>query len=200
MLVILAHDRRRVVHVAVTAHLTTAWTAQQLREAFPGDQAPRYLLHDRDSAFAALGATAGGMGIRELRTAPQSPWQNAYAERVIGSIRRECLDHVIVMTEAGLRRIVAQYLAYYHHSRTHLALNKDAPVSRPITERATRATTHPERALVADPLDDITPLTRRLRSRYLVATDEVVGGTAFTARLARRNAAPYVSYETGSSE
>ena len=130
VLVILAHDRRRVVHVAVTAHPTAAWTTQQLREAFPGDQAPRY---DRDCAFAAVGATAEGMGIQELRTAPQSPWQNAYAERVIGSIRRECLDHVIVMTEAGFRRIVAQYLAYYHHSRTHRALNKDAPVSRPIT-------------------------------------------------------------------
>jgi len=133
VLVILAHDRRRVAHVAVTAHPTSAWTAQQLREAFPDDHAPRYLLHDRDGAFAAVGATAEGMGIREVRTAPRSPWQNAYAERVIGSVRRECLDHVIVMTEAGLRRILTEYIAYYHHARTHLALNKDAPVSRPVT-------------------------------------------------------------------
>ncbi len=132
VLVILAHHRRRVVHVAVTAHPTAAWTAQQLREAFPKDQARQYLLHDRDGAFAAVGATAEGMGIQEVRTAPRSPWQNAYAERVIGSIRRECTDHVVVMTEGGLRRILAQYLAYYHRSRTHLALNKDAPVSRPV--------------------------------------------------------------------
>ena len=96
VLVILAHQRRRIVHVAVTAHPTAAWTAQQLREAFPEDAAPRYLLHDRDHAFAAVTATAAGMGIQEVRTAPRSPWQNAYAERVIGSIRRECLDHVIV--------------------------------------------------------------------------------------------------------
>jgi putative transposase len=132
VLVILAHDRRRVVHVAVTAHPTSAWTAQQLREAFPDDHAPRYLLHDRDGAFAAVGATAEGMGIREVHTAPRSPWQNAYAERLIGSVRRECLDHVIVMTDAGLRRILTEYIAYYHHARTHLALNKDAPVSRPV--------------------------------------------------------------------
>jgi putative transposase len=96
VLVILAHRRRGVVQVGVTVHPTAAWTAQQLREAFPEDAAPRYLLHDRDDhAFAALAATATGMGIQEIRTAPRSPWQNAYAERFIGSIRRECLDHVI---------------------------------------------------------------------------------------------------------
>ena len=134
VLVILAHHRRRVVHVAVTAHPTAAWTAQQLREAFPEDQAPRYLLHDRDGAFAAVGATAEGMGIQEVRTAPRSPWQNAYAERVIGSIRRECTGPCD--RHDRRRDCVAswpQYLAYYHHSRTHLALNKDAPVSRPVT-------------------------------------------------------------------
>ena len=124
VLVILAHHRRRVVHVAVTAHPTAVWTAQQLREAFPEDQAPQYLLHDRDGAFADVGATADSMGIQEVRTAPRSPWQNAYAERVIGSIRRECTDHVVVMTEGGLRRILAQYLAYYHRSRTYLALKQ----------------------------------------------------------------------------
>jgi transposase InsO family protein len=119
VLVILAHDRRRIVHLAVTAHPTAAWSAQQLREAFPEDHAPRYLLHDRDGAFAALGATADGMGIQEVCTAPRSPWQNAYVERVIGSIRRECTDHVVVMTEGGLRRILAGYLTYYTtHGRT----------------------------------------------------------------------------------
>ena len=112
VLVILAHHRRRIVHVAVTAHPTAAWTSQQLREAFPEDVAPRYLVHDRDPAFAALAATANGMGIEEVCTAPRSPWQNAYAERVIGSIRRECLDHLIVINEVGLSRIVTQYMTY----------------------------------------------------------------------------------------
>ena len=130
VLVIVAHQRRRVVHVAVTAHPTAAWTAQQLREAFPGDEVPRYLIRDRDHAFAAVGPTATGMGIHEVLTAPRSPWQNAYAERVIGSIRRECLDHVIVVNEIGLSRILTQYFAYYHQSRTHLSLAKDAPQPR----------------------------------------------------------------------
>jgi transposase InsO family protein len=130
--VILAHHRRRIVHVAVTAHPTAAWTSQQLREAFPEDAAPRYLVHDRDHAFDALATTANGMGIEEVRTAPRSPWQNAYAERVIGSIRRECLDHVIVINGVGLSRIVTQYLAYYHQSRTHLSLAKDSPQPRTI--------------------------------------------------------------------
>jgi transposase InsO family protein len=132
VLVILANRRRRVVHVGVTAHPTAAWTAQQLREAFPEDAAPRYLLHDRDRAFAALAVMATGMGIQEIRTAPRSPWQNAYAERVIGSIRRECLDHVIVVNETGLSRILTTYLEYYHRSRTHLSLTKDSPHPRPI--------------------------------------------------------------------
>jgi transposase InsO family protein len=131
VLVMLGHDRRRIVHVAVTAHPTAAWTAQQLRNAFPDDHAPRYLLHDRDGAFAAVATTAARMNIQTVRTAPRSPWQNAYAERVIGSIRRECLDHVIVSGEAGLRRVLADYVAYYMRSRTHLALGKDAPLPRP---------------------------------------------------------------------
>ena len=132
VLVILAHQRRRVAHIAVTAHPTAAWTSQQLREAFPEDTAPRYLIHDRDHAFAALAATASGMGIEELRTAPRSPWQNAYAERLVGSIRRECLDHVIVVNETGLVRVLSRYLTYYHQSRTHLSLAKDSPHPRPI--------------------------------------------------------------------
>jgi putative transposase len=132
VLVILAHERRRVVHVAVTRHPTAAWTAQQLREAFPWDQAPGYLIHDRDLAFQALMATAKTMGIQDVRTAPRSPWQNAYVERFIGSIRRECLDHVIVLNDAGLRTILKSYMAYYTNSRTHLSLNKDSPQSRPV--------------------------------------------------------------------
>jgi putative transposase len=132
VLVVLAHDRRRVVHVAVTGHPTAAWTAQQLRNAFPDHEAPGYLLHDRDSVFAAVAATTAGMNIQTVRTAPRSPWQNAYVERVIGSIRRECLDHVIVVNAVGLHRVLREYVAYYMRSRTHLALDKDAPLTRPV--------------------------------------------------------------------
>jgi putative transposase len=131
VLVIVAHERRRV-HVAVTRHPTAAWTAQQLREAFPWDHAPAYLIHDRDLAFQALMTTAKTMGIKDVRTAPRSPWQNAYVERFIGSIRRECLDHVIVLTAAGLRTMLNAYVTYYTNSRTHLSLDKDSPQSRPV--------------------------------------------------------------------
>jgi len=132
VLVILAHDRRRIVHVAVTARPTAPWTAQQLRNAFPEDHAPRYLLHDRDTVFTDVASTIGAMQIHEVVTAPRSPWQNAYVERLIGSIRRECLDHVIVLSATGLRRVLADYVAYYMNTRTHLTLGKDAPASRPI--------------------------------------------------------------------
>ncbi|OLC78131.1 MAG: integrase [Acidobacteria bacterium 13_1_40CM_4_65_8] len=132
VLVILAHERRRVVHVGVTHHPTAAWTAQQLREAFPWNDAPRYLLRDRDSAFNAWAKTATAMDIQEVLTAARSPCQNAYAERLIGSTRRECLDHVIVRDERGLRRVLSAYVEYYLRSRTHLSLNKDAPVSRAV--------------------------------------------------------------------
>jgi putative transposase len=114
VLVILAHERRRIVNVAVTPHPTAAWTAQQFREAFPWDQAPRYLIHDRDLAFQAVAPTPGTMGIEEVCTAPRSPWQNPFVERLIGSIRRECLDHVMVLTEAGLRTILKSYVTYYN--------------------------------------------------------------------------------------
>jgi transposase InsO family protein len=132
VLVILAHERRRVVHVAATRHPTASWTAQQLREAFPWNQTPRYLIHDRDLAFQAVMATAKAMGIKDVRTAPRSPWQNAYIERFIGSVRRECLDHVIVLNAAGLRTILNAYVTYYTDSRTHLSLDKDSPQARPI--------------------------------------------------------------------
>jgi transposase InsO family protein len=132
VLVILAHERRRVVHVAVTDHPTAAWTVQQLREAFPWDRAPRYLIRDRDHAFDGWAHAAKAMGIEEVLTAPRSPWQNAYAERFIGSARRECLDHVIVFSATGLQRLMNLYCAYYQQSRTHLSLNKDAPIHRAI--------------------------------------------------------------------
>lgn len=144
VLVLLAHERRRIVHVAVTPHPTAAWTAQQLREAFPWNQGPRYLIHDRDLAFQALSATAKAMGIEEMRTAPRSPWQNAYVERFIGSVRRECLDHVIVMTAGGLRTLLNSYITYYTNSRTHLSLGKDSPQSRPVSPLIGRVTATPQ--------------------------------------------------------
>ncbi|PYQ91595.1 MAG: hypothetical protein DMG02_06335 [Acidobacteria bacterium] len=129
---LLAHDRRRIRDVAVTAHPTAAWTAQQVREAFPWDEAPRYLIHDRDHAFDALAATAKAMGIEERLTAPHAPWQNPFVERFVGSARRECFDHVIVFSEAGARKLMARYGSYYQKARTHLALDKDAPIPRPV--------------------------------------------------------------------
>jgi putative transposase len=133
VLVLLAHDRRRIRHVAITAHPTATWTAQQLREAFPWDEAPRYLLHDRDHAFDRLQSTAKAMGIEDVRAALQAPWQNALVERFIGSARRECLDHVIVFNESGLQRLMTLYCSYYERSRTHLSLDKDTPIPRPVT-------------------------------------------------------------------
>ena len=130
---VLAHDRRRVLHFNVTAHPTAEWTAQQLREAFPFDQVPRYLLRDRDRIFGTtFRAQVKDMQIEEVLSAPRSPWQRAYVERVIGSIRRECLDHVIVFGEASLRRTLSSYFSYYHQTRPHLSLDKDAPEPRPI--------------------------------------------------------------------
>jgi putative transposase len=129
--VILSHDRRRPVHFALTTNPTSEWAAHQLVEAFPWDSAPRYLLRDRDGIYGTVfGDAARSLDIREILTAAQSPWQNPYVERLIGSIRRECLDHVIVFNEAGLRRVLKSYFDYYDHSRTHLALDKDAPIPR----------------------------------------------------------------------
>jgi putative transposase len=131
--VVLAHDRRRILHVNVTQHPTSDWTRQQLREAFPNDANARFLLHDRDTTFdAAFGRAVEAFGLTVVRTAPRSPWQNPYVERVIGSIRRECLDHVIVFNERHLRRVLRAYVAYYQRSRTHLALGKDAPAERAV--------------------------------------------------------------------
>src|SRR4029434_9020539 len=126
------HERRRVVHVAVTDHPTSAWTAQELRNAFPNEECPAYLLHDRDGAFTGIAGTIAAMQIQDVVTAPRSPWQNAYVERFIGSIRRECLDHVIVLTAPVLHRLATYYVAYYMRSRTHLSLDKDSPTSRDV--------------------------------------------------------------------
>jgi putative transposase len=131
--VVLVHDRRRIVHVNVTPHPSSAWTRQQLRESIPDDGTARFLLHDGDATFdAAFGRTAEAFGLTSVRTAPRSPWQNPYVERVIGSIRRECLDHVIIFNERHLQRVLRAYVTYYHRSRTHLALGKDTPEARAI--------------------------------------------------------------------
>ena len=129
--VVLAHDRRQILHVNVTGYPTAAWTAQQIRNAFPWDTAPRFLLRDRDGTYGHnFRACLEAMEIDEVLTAPQSPWQNPYVERLIGSMRRECVDHVIVLNERSLHRILRSYIDYYHLWRTHLSLGKDAPVSR----------------------------------------------------------------------
>jgi transposase InsO family protein len=133
VLVVLVHHRRRVVHFNVTEHPTAHWTAQQIVDAFPDDSAPSYLLRDRDQVYGQqFRHRVKGMGIDEVLTAPHSPWQNPFAERLIGSIRRECLNHVLVLGERHLRRILARYFEYYHQSRTHLALDKDAPDVRSV--------------------------------------------------------------------
>ncbi len=133
VLVVLAHHRRRVVHFNVTEHPTAHWTAQQIVDAFPDDSAPPYLLRDRDQVYGQqFRHRVKGMGIAEVLTAPHSPWQNPFAERLIGSIRRECLNHVLVLGERHLRRILARYFDYYHRARTHLSLDKDAPDARSV--------------------------------------------------------------------
>ena len=131
--IVLCHERRRIVHFNVTAHPTAQWTAQQVVEAFPFDGAPRFLIRDRDGIYGKhFRNRVKNMGIEEVVTAPRSPWQNPYAERIIGSIRRECLNHVIVLNEDHLRRILTSYLEYYHEARPHLSLNRNSPDPRDI--------------------------------------------------------------------
>ncbi len=129
----LAHDRRRIVHFNVTEHPTAEWTAAQIVQAFPWDKAPRFLLRDRDSIYgAAFRALVKNLDISEVLTAFRSPWQSPYVERLIGSIRRECLDHVVILNEISLRRHLVSYLDYYHGTRSHLSLGKDSPDGRAV--------------------------------------------------------------------
>ncbi len=131
--VILAHERRQVIHFNVTDSPSAKWTAQQILQAFPWDTAPRYLLRDRDGIYGdEFTSRIGQMGIKEVKTAPRSPWQNPYAERLIGTLRRDCIDHLIVVGENHLRRILRDYLVYYHSCRTHLSLEKDSPEPRKV--------------------------------------------------------------------
>ena len=131
--VIIRLDRRELVWINVTTNPTAEWIARQITEAFPWDDAPQYLIRDRDRIYGAIVTRRlRAMGIRDKPTAPASPWQNGFAERLIGSIRRECLDHIVVFGEAHLRRILRFYACYYNDIRTHRSLGKDAPVSRPV--------------------------------------------------------------------
>ncbi len=133
ILIILSHDRRRILHVNVTKHPTAAWTARQLLEACGLEDEPRYLLRDRDAIYGEeFHRQAAALEIKEVTTASRSTWQNPYAERAIGSIRRECLDHMIILGERHLKRVLSSYLAYYHGARTHLSLAKDAPDGREV--------------------------------------------------------------------
>lgn len=129
--VVLSLDRRKVLHFNVTAHPSAQWTSQQLNEAFPFDEAPKHLQRDRDGIYGEVfQERVQSLGIEEIVSAPRSPWQNPYVERLIGSIRRECLNHVIVLNESHLTRILADYFQYYNEARTHLALDGNAPDPR----------------------------------------------------------------------
>src|SRR5882672_5153531 len=133
VLVILRHERRRLISLNVTANPTAEWIAHQITDAFPWNEAPDYLIRDRDASYGhAVTKRLAAMGIRDHPTAPRSPWQNGHADRLIGSIRRECLDHAVVFGEAHLRRILAAYASYYNDVRTHLSLAKDSPAHRPM--------------------------------------------------------------------
>ena len=133
VLVILRHERRRLISLSVTAHPTAEWIARQITDAFPRDEAPDYMIRDRDASYGhAVTKRLAAIGIRDHPIVWRSPWQNGHAERLIGSIRRECLDHIVVFGEAHLRQILAAYTGYYNKLRTHLSLGKDFPGHRPV--------------------------------------------------------------------
>jgi transposase InsO family protein len=132
-LLIMGHGRRQILWFGVTSHPTAEWIANQITEACGWEQAPRYLIRDRDRAYGEVFIRRlRSMGIRDRPTSPRSPWQNAYAERLIGSIRREYVDHIIVLGERHLRHILLSYMQYYNEVRTHLSLNKNAPAPSPV--------------------------------------------------------------------
>ena len=139
---VIAHDRRRILHFNVTRHPTSEWVSQQLREAFPDDSAPKYLIFDRGAYFSEqVTDTIRSFGIQPKRTSFQSPWQNGVAERWVGNCRRDLLDHVIAINERHLKRLVNEYIEYYHDDRTHLGLGKETPAGR---EKATSANLNSE--------------------------------------------------------
>ena len=133
VLVFLSHNRRKIIHVNLTEHPTSEWTTQQLRNAFYGEETPKFLIRDRDKKFTdAFTERVADFSIRQILTAYRSPWQNGYVERVIGSIRRECLDHLIIVNESHLRKLLMGYVHYYNNQRTHLGLKKDSPEPRKV--------------------------------------------------------------------
>jgi len=135
---VITHDRRRILHFNVTRYPTSAWVSQQLRETFPYDSASRYLIHDSDAAFSAeVLTTAKILGVKSIRTSFKSPWQNGVAERFVGNCRRDLLDHVIVLNERHLKRLMNEYVRYYHDDRTHLGLEKQTPAGRERAEGTT---------------------------------------------------------------
>ena len=137
---VIARDRRRILHFNITPHPTSAWISQQMREAFPYDSAPRYLIFDRDRTFSTeIVETAEILGVKTVRTSIKSPWQNGIAERFIGSCRRDLLDHVIALNERHLKRLMTEYVRYYHDDRTHLGLDKQTPADRRAVEQTSAA-------------------------------------------------------------
>src|SRR5260370_3333539 len=130
---VLGHGRRQLLWFEVTRHPTAEWLARQITEAFPWASAPAYLVRDNDGAYGhVFTSRVRAMGIRDRPISPGSPWQNGYAERLIGTVRRECLDRMLIFGEQHLRRVLASYAAYYNQVRTHLALSKDAPLGRAV--------------------------------------------------------------------
>ena len=133
---VIHHGRRNILHFAVTAEPYALWIVQQIREAFPEDSAPRYVILDRDGKYGeAVPAALKNMDVKIVRTAFRSPWQNPFAERFVGSVRREILDHVVVLNETHLHRLLSGFIAYYHEDRCHLGLDKDTPNSRAVTPK-----------------------------------------------------------------
>jgi len=132
--IVLEHRRREVLHFNVTEHPTAAWTSQQIVEAFADREAPRYLIRDRDGVYGSeVRLRVASLHIEEVLTAPRSPWQNPYAERLVGSIRTDCLNHFVRLNARHLKRTLASYFAYYHESRTHLGLAKQCPIPRQVS-------------------------------------------------------------------
>lgn len=138
---VIAHGRRQILHFNVTRHPTSAWVSQQLREAFPYDTAPRHRIFDRDATFNTdVVNTAKTIGVKPVRTAHKSPWQNGIAERFVGSCRRDLFNHVIVLNERHLKRLMTEYVRYYHEDRTHLGLDKQTPGNRKVVVNAAMST------------------------------------------------------------
>jgi transposase InsO family protein len=136
--IVLRHDRREIVHFNVTAHPTAMWAAQQIVNAFPEETSPKYLIRDRDAIYGEyFRQRIKNMGIEEVITAPRSPWQNSYVERIIGTIRRECLDHMIIWNEKHLMDMLDKYFEYYHQVRTHQSLDRNSPILREVERPST---------------------------------------------------------------